>query len=156
MLLYTTVGTNDLERAGRFYDAILPLIGYGRQKEAQGEIGYGADGDVRCRFWVVEPFNREPATYGNGATIAFEAPDRASVDAAERRNAPRRRGAFLISVASEGFEPPKATPADLQSDPFGRLGNSPSALTTRVVTNRSRPSRIQGRGAPRDHAPARR
>ncbi|MDP9591330.1 UNVERIFIED_ORG: catechol 2,3-dioxygenase-like lactoylglutathione lyase family enzyme [Shinella zoogloeoides] len=81
MLLYTTVGTNDLERAGRFYDAILPLIGYGRQKEAQGEIGYGADGDVRCRFWVVEPFNREPATYGNGATIAFEAPDRASVNA---------------------------------------------------------------------------
>ncbi|UPA25044.1 VOC family protein [Shinella oryzae] len=81
MLLYTTVGTNDLERAGRFYDAILPLIGYGRQKEAQGEIGYGADDDVRCRFWVVEPFNREPATYGNGATIAFEAPDRASVDA---------------------------------------------------------------------------
>jgi len=81
MLLYTTVGTNDLERAGRFYDAILPLIGYGRQKEAQGEIGYGADGDVRCRFWVLEPFNREPATYGNGATIAFEAPDRASVDA---------------------------------------------------------------------------
>lgn len=81
MLLYTTVGTNDLERAGRFYDAILPLIGYGRQKEAQGEIGYGADGDVRCRFWVVEPFNREPATYGNGAAIAFEAPDRASVDA---------------------------------------------------------------------------
>ncbi len=31
----------------------------------------------------------------------------------------------LRDVASEGFEPPKATPADLQSDPFGRLGNSP-------------------------------
>jgi len=26
-------------------------------------------------------------------------------------------------VASEGFEPPKAEPAELQSDPFGRLGN---------------------------------
>ena len=26
-------------------------------------------------------------------------------------------------VASEGFEPPKAEPADLQSVPFGRLGN---------------------------------
>lgn len=49
MLLYTTVGTNDLLRAGRFYDAILPLIGYVRQKEAPGEIGYAADGDVRCR-----------------------------------------------------------------------------------------------------------
>ena len=62
MLLYVTVGTNDLDRAGRFYDAILPLLGYVRQKEAPGEIGYAADGDSRCRFWVVEPFNREPAT----------------------------------------------------------------------------------------------
>jgi len=26
-------------------------------------------------------------------------------------------------VASEGFEPPKAEPSDLQSDPFGRSGN---------------------------------
>lgn len=81
MLLYTTVGTNDLTRAGRFYDAVLPLIGYRRQKDAPGEIGYGAGGDVRCRFWVVEPFNREPATYGNGVTIALVAPDRAAVDA---------------------------------------------------------------------------
>ena len=31
-------------------------------------------------------------------------------------------------VASEGFEPPKAVPADLQSDPFGHLGNSPNRL----------------------------
>ena len=29
----------------------------------------------------------------------------------------------LLDVASEGFEPPKAEPADLQSVPFGRLGN---------------------------------
>jgi len=81
MLLYTTVGTNDLARAGRFYDAVLPFLGYRRQKEAPGEIGYGSDDDVRCRFWVVEPFNREPATFGNGVTIALVAPTRAAVDA---------------------------------------------------------------------------
>ena len=81
MLLYVTVGTNDLDRAGRFYDAILLLLGYVRQKEAPGEIGYAADGDSRCRFWVVEPFNREPATLGNGVTIALVAPNRAAVDA---------------------------------------------------------------------------
>lgn len=81
MLLYATVGTNDLKRAGRFFDAILPPLGYRRQKEGVDEIGYGADGDVRCRFWVVEPFNREPATFGNGVTIAFDAPSRAAVDA---------------------------------------------------------------------------
>lgn len=81
MLLYTTVGTNDLERAGRFYDAVLPPLGYRRLKQAPGEIGYAADEDVRCRFWVVEPFNREPATFGNGVTIALVAPTRAAVDA---------------------------------------------------------------------------
>ncbi|WPE22359.1 VOC family protein [Shinella zoogloeoides] len=81
MLLYTTVGTNDLVRAGRFYDTVLLPLGYARQKEATGEIGYAADGDVRCRFWVVEPFNREPATFGNGVTIALVAPNRAAVDA---------------------------------------------------------------------------
>ncbi|MXN48236.1 VOC family protein [Shinella kummerowiae] len=81
MLLYTTVGTNDLARAGRFYDAVLPFLGYRRQKEAPGEIGYGADADVRCRFWVVEPFNREPATFGNGVTVALVSPTRAAVDA---------------------------------------------------------------------------
>lgn len=81
MLLYVTVGTNDLARAGLFYDAVLPLLGYSRQKEAPGEIGYAAAADVRCRFWVVEPFNREPATFGNGVTIALVAPTRAAVDA---------------------------------------------------------------------------
>ena len=80
MLLYTTVGTNDLERAGVFYDAILPFLGYRRQRVGEGEIGYGADGDVRCRFWVVEPFDKKPATSGNGVTIAFDAPSRAAVD----------------------------------------------------------------------------
>ena len=81
MLLYVTVGTNDLARAGLFYDAVLPSLGYRRQKQGPDEIGYAGDEDVRCRFWVVEPFNREPATYGNGVTIAFDAPTRASVDA---------------------------------------------------------------------------
>jgi catechol 2,3-dioxygenase-like lactoylglutathione lyase family enzyme len=81
MLLYTTIGANDLTAAGRFYDAVLPLLGYRRQREAGNEIGYGADEDVRCRFWVVTPFDGRPATHGNGVTIAFEAPTRAAVDA---------------------------------------------------------------------------
>ena len=47
-------------------------------------------------------------------------------------------GAF---VASEGFEPTKSMTADLQSDPFGRLGNLPvqrtcveaNALRTKLI-----------------------
>lgn len=45
------------------------------------EIGYGAEGDVRCRLWVVTPFNREAATIGNGSMVALEAESRAAVDA---------------------------------------------------------------------------
>jgi hypothetical protein len=32
---------------------------------------------------------------------------------------------FLV-VGSDGFEPPKASPIDLQSTPFGHSGNSPN------------------------------
>ncbi|AWI56093.1 VOC family protein [Sinorhizobium fredii] len=81
MLLYVTVGTNDLKRAGAFYDAVLPALGYRRQRQDETEIGYGADGDVRVRFWVVTPFNRAPATYGNGVSIALVAETRGAVDA---------------------------------------------------------------------------
>ena len=81
MISHVALGSNDIAASKRFYDAVLSALGYVRQKEAQGEIGYAADGDVRCRFWVVEPFNREPATFGNGVTIALVAPNRAAVDA---------------------------------------------------------------------------
>ena len=35
---------------------------------------------------------------------------------------------IILLVGSEGFEPPKALPADLQSAPFGHLGNCPGYL----------------------------
>ncbi len=81
MLLYVTLGTNDLARAGRFYDAALTPLGFRRRRENQEEIGYSGDGDSRCRLWVVTPFNRKAATAGNGSMVAIDAPTRASVDA---------------------------------------------------------------------------
>ncbi|HEV7307087.1 VOC family protein [Ensifer sp.] len=80
MLLYVTVGTDDLKRAGAFYDAVMPALGFRRQRQDETEIGYGVDGD-RIRFWVVTPFNRQPATFGNGVSIALDAGTRAAVDA---------------------------------------------------------------------------
>jgi len=41
-------------------------------------------------------------------------------------------------VASEGFEPPNAEQSDLQSDPFGRLGNSPGAQPSPVIRGQLR------------------
>ncbi|OJU04985.1 MAG: glyoxalase [Rhizobium sp. 63-7] len=84
MLLYVTIGSNDLFRSRLFYDAVLAELGYKRQRENIEEVGYAADGDIRCRLWVVTPFNRKAATIGNGSMVALEAPSRAAVDAFHR------------------------------------------------------------------------
>ncbi|MGO4567423.1 VOC family protein [Rhizobium sp. 2YAF20] len=81
MLLYVTLGTNNIDEARRFYDAALPILGYRRQRDSEEEIGYAADGDSRCRLWIVLPFNKRRASIGNGSMVALEATTRAGVDA---------------------------------------------------------------------------
>ncbi|WP_438749988.1 VOC family protein [Pararhizobium sp. O133] len=81
MLLYITLGSNDLDRAQRFYDAALAPLGLARRKQDDVEIGYGAESDMRCRLWVVKPYDRNAATIGNGSMVALEAESRAAVDA---------------------------------------------------------------------------
>jgi hypothetical protein len=81
MLLYVTVGTNNLERATEFYDPVLKTLGYTRKVTEHDEAGYAGVGDVRCRFWVVYPFDKQEATVGNGCMTAFLADSRDAVDA---------------------------------------------------------------------------
>ncbi len=81
MLLYVTIGSNDLERARIFYDAALAPLGLKRRKQDDVEIGYGAENDTRCRLWVVTPHDRNAATIGNGSMVALDAESRADVDA---------------------------------------------------------------------------
>lgn len=81
MFLYITLGTNDLARARRFYDAVMPTLGLIRRAEDPNEVGYGAAGDSRTRLWVTKPYDGRPATNANGSMPAFEAPSRAAVDA---------------------------------------------------------------------------
>ncbi|MBS0563386.1 MAG: VOC family protein [Proteobacteria bacterium] len=81
MLLYITLGTNDLARARRFYDGVMPTLGIVRRVDGEDEIGYGAPGDSRTRLWIVAPYDQKPATIGNGSMTAFDAASRAAVDA---------------------------------------------------------------------------
>lgn len=81
MLLYITLGTNDLGRAKRFYDAAMPTIDFFLQGEDDQEIGYGIPGDARTRYWVTKPYDGKPANFGNGTMVALEAKSRAAVDA---------------------------------------------------------------------------
>lgn len=77
---YCTVGSNRLEEAKRFYDALLPLAGMSpRFDHRSGGRLYGSDdGGV---FGVLGPFNGEPATVGNGVMIGFRMDSREQVDA---------------------------------------------------------------------------
>ena len=78
MLGYVTVGTNDLARAAKFYDAIAAEMGVGRMMDfdsfiAWGEMG-GAPGIAATR-----PFDGKEATAGNGMMVALEASSKEQV-----------------------------------------------------------------------------
>lgn len=80
MLLYTTVGTNDLPRAVRFYDAIMAVLGQPRLAlDIDGWAAWGQDYDGGFGFWLCPPFDGQPATAGNGTMFAFKAESAAQV-----------------------------------------------------------------------------
>ncbi|NBC37599.1 VOC family protein [Novosphingobium sp. FSY-8] len=79
MIGYVTLGTNDLERAARFYDAIATELGVGRMIESAAYIAWG-DVDGAAGIGVTVPFDGAPASAGNGVMIALEAASAAQVD----------------------------------------------------------------------------
>lgn len=80
-LLYITLGTNDLARAARFYDATLASLGMVRRATEATELGYGLPAERRTRIWITRPFDGNPATVGNGSMPAFVAPSQDAVKA---------------------------------------------------------------------------
>ncbi|HQS95016.1 MAG: glyoxalase [Novosphingobium sp. 16-62-11] len=79
MIGYVTVGTNDLERGAKFYDAIAAELGVGRMMEWDGAIAWGAPGGG-AGIGLTKPFDGNVASVGNGVMVAFEAKDNAQVD----------------------------------------------------------------------------
>lgn len=81
MFSHVMVGTNDIERSKRFYDAVLAVLGAGgpfRNVNATGQVRlfYRHDGTSFC---VSEPINGESASAANGGTIGFKCSSPAQV-----------------------------------------------------------------------------
>jgi catechol 2,3-dioxygenase-like lactoylglutathione lyase family enzyme len=77
---YATVGSNHLEDAKRFYDALFGLAGIAPVFEhPSGGRVYGKDGGIS--FGVLGPYDKNAATAGNGSMFAFAFDTRAEVDA---------------------------------------------------------------------------
>ena len=77
---FTTIGTNDLQRAMSFYDALFGTVGMGRLMEMPGIAAWGMSWS-KPMFGVALPDDGQPATVGNGAMIALGVRARAQVRA---------------------------------------------------------------------------
>jgi catechol 2,3-dioxygenase-like lactoylglutathione lyase family enzyme len=74
MFSHVMVGSNDIERSRRFYDAVLGVLGVGepllnQNSTGQNRLFYRHDGGTFC---VSEPINGESATHANGGTVGFK------------------------------------------------------------------------------------
>jgi catechol 2,3-dioxygenase-like lactoylglutathione lyase family enzyme len=77
MFSHVMIGSDDIARSKKFYDALFGAIGGERGVEdARGRLIYVHNGG---RFMVSKPINGSPATHANGGTIGFtmSGPDQA-------------------------------------------------------------------------------
>jgi len=73
MLNHVMIGSNDIQKAKQFYDAVLAVVGVNDVLENVNDTGqtrlfYIHDGSV---FAITEPINGQAATPSNGSTIGF-------------------------------------------------------------------------------------
>ena len=80
MISYATVGTNDMERALGFYDALLGEIGGKRLMELGPRGCLYAASPGAPMLGVMRPYDGGEATPGNGTMVAILADSDADVD----------------------------------------------------------------------------
>ncbi len=101
MIAYVTIGTNDLARAGAFYDAVLGVMGATRIFTNDRIIDWSSGAGPFIA--VCKPHDGQPASVGNGMMVSLDARDEAEVAAVHAaalaaggvdEGAPGSRGSF--------------------------------------------------------------
>ena len=69
MFSHVMVGTNDIDRSKKFYDAVFGAVG-GKPgvQDAKGRLIYAHNGGL---LLVSQPIDGKPASHANGGTIGF-------------------------------------------------------------------------------------
>jgi catechol 2,3-dioxygenase-like lactoylglutathione lyase family enzyme len=70
MIGYVTLGTNDMTRAAKFYDALLAEVGGKRSMETDRFISWSA-GPTSPGIGVTKPYDGKAASVGNGMMVAL-------------------------------------------------------------------------------------
>lgn len=78
MFSHIMIGTNDLDRAKKFYDSVLGTLGVGPAVVDGHRIFYITPKGI---FSVSKPIDGKPATAANGGTIGFAAASSEQADA---------------------------------------------------------------------------
>ncbi len=69
MFSHVMIGSNDIARSKKFYDALFAAMGaQPAVEDARGRLAYSHNGG---RFMVSKPIDGKPATTHNGGTIGF-------------------------------------------------------------------------------------
>ena len=79
MFSHVMLGSNDIERSKKFYDALFAAIG-GKPAivDPKGRLMYLHNGGV---FMVTKPIDGKAASHANGGTIGFAVNDQSEADA---------------------------------------------------------------------------
>jgi catechol 2,3-dioxygenase-like lactoylglutathione lyase family enzyme len=79
MFSHVMIGSNDVARSKKFYDAVFGAMG-GKPgtEDARGRLIYVHNGG---RFMVSKPIDGKSATHANGGTIGFTMANQAEADA---------------------------------------------------------------------------
>jgi catechol 2,3-dioxygenase-like lactoylglutathione lyase family enzyme len=78
MINHVSIGVRDIERAKRFYDAVLTPLGYKCIDDGAASLGYG---HKATSFWVLAVEKPVPASAASGLHFCFDAPSQDSVRA---------------------------------------------------------------------------
>ena len=75
------VGSNDLVASSKFYDVVFAHLGIKKVTTTERYIAYGYSNDPHeIKFYITKPYNKKPATAGNGTMIALLIDTNESVD----------------------------------------------------------------------------
>jgi predicted lactoylglutathione lyase len=81
MLGFATIGTNNIQESCKFYDVVLLTLGIKKVLTTERYVGYAINNNLeKIEFFLMKPFDKKAATYGNGTMIAFLANSRFEVD----------------------------------------------------------------------------
>ena len=80
MIGYVTLGTNDLAKAGEYYDQLLGSLGAGRAMEMEGHMIAWGKSMTEPMLCAIVPFDGNPATVGNGVMVSLFMESKDKVD----------------------------------------------------------------------------